>query len=73
MVRARNIYAGNDINRVFRVVYYYGIFVLHFLPLKCAPAKKKKKQQQISPALCNCHSRFYWNIYERLTNSRSEN
>lgn len=45
MVRARNIYAGNDINRVFRVVYYYGTFVLHFLPLKCTPAKKKNNNE----------------------------
>jgi len=52
------------------------MFVLHFPPLKCTLVKKKKKvskQQQISPALCRCHSLFYWNIYERLTNSRSKN
>jgi len=26
MAQTRNIYAGNDINRVFRVVYYYGAY-----------------------------------------------
>lgn len=41
MAQARNIYAGNDINRVFRVVYYYGVFVLHFLSLKCTTAEKR--------------------------------
>lgn len=43
MAQARNIYIGNDINRVFRVVYYYGAFVLHFLPLKCTAAETKNK------------------------------
>jgi len=39
MAQARNIYAGNDINRVFRVVYYYGTFVLRSpAPLKCTAA-----------------------------------
>lgn len=41
MAQARNIYVGNDINRVFRVVYYYGAFVLHFLPLKSTEQKTK--------------------------------
>lgn len=44
MAQARNIYAGNDINRVFRVVYYHGAFVLHFLPLKCAAVEGRKKK-----------------------------
>jgi hypothetical protein len=56
MAQARNIYAGNDINRVFRVVYYHGAVVLHFLPLKCTAVegrrKKKKMKRPIFPALC---------------------
>jgi len=43
MAQAPNIYTGNDINRMFQVVYYYGAFILHFLPLKYTAAETKNK------------------------------
>lgn len=74
MVRARNIYAGNDINRVFRG----GLLLWHvriaLFAVKMHAGKKNKTTTMNFPdALRRCHSLFYWNIYERLTNSRPEN